>query len=210
MDLLKTPLYSLTVDEVLKLASSRSYIPGGGSIAALVGCMGASMAAMVANLTIGKKGYEKVNSICEGHLATLVAGIEDLKERTFADMRSFDRVMAALKLPKGPQKDSELQLALKEAIDVPLLLAQKIVDLMGVNRDLAEIGNSFAVNDCGVAAIMLEAAVRAAVISADVNKGEITDKDYLVWAEVKTKRVLEESKSQMELVVEIVKKRRSY
>ncbi|MDR2461108.1 MAG: cyclodeaminase/cyclohydrolase family protein [Deltaproteobacteria bacterium] len=212
---INSSLYTMTLDEVLKLAASRSHAPGGGSVAAMSGAMGAAMASMAANLTIGKGGYEGVWELCSKYLSLLEEGLADLKERSLEDMRAFDKVMAALRLPKGSKREVELrlesiQLALKDACEVPLSLAEKIVSLMEVNLALAEVANQFAVSDCGVAAILLESAARAALISIEVNRKELIDKDYSRLLEARKRSLEEASQKLLKRTLKSVKERQSY
>ena len=120
-----SPLASSSVREFVDLVSTDAPVPGGGSVAALCGSLAAALTAMVANLTVGKKGYESVSS----EMSTLAAQAQSLKDEFLRavdeDARAFDAVMVANRMPKAThdehlRRDEAIQAATKRAIDAPL------------------------------------------------------------------------------------------
>jgi formiminotetrahydrofolate cyclodeaminase len=196
-------LYDKRFSEIIELASSKSHVPGGGSVTAMSATLGASMGAMVANLTLGKKGYESHTTEVKLILDTMVEGIEEIKKLTQEDMDCFDALLKSYRLPretdsqKEKRKEAIRQDTIKAAL-TPLKIASVANNLLFHNARLAVIGNSGVVNDSAVSCIILEAAVRAAMLSVDVNYESI--EDPVVKEEIKDRKekILSEAKKTME------------
>jgi formiminotetrahydrofolate cyclodeaminase len=187
------PVYDMTIGEFLTGAASHSHVPGGGNVSAVVATLGASMGAMVASLTQGKKGYEEYQAENEAVLKAFMAGIEDLKAMTIGDIKAFDEYMATFKLPKDTDEQKKarteaIQAAGQKATLAPLNVCRKCLDLMREAAKLAPFGNKGAISDCGVSAIILEAAIRAAMLSVDINLPSLKDLTFV--EKVKAERAL--------------------
>jgi len=118
-------LTDLTIKDFLKKTASNSPVPGGGSIAALSGAISASLLEMVANLTIGKKGYEEFEEEMKEISAELLEYRKKLIANIDKDSNAYDAVMAAYRLPKSNDEERDrrsgaIQEALKNAVLVPL------------------------------------------------------------------------------------------
>ncbi len=175
--------YSLTIEDFLKVAASSSHVPGGGNVSAVVAALGASMGAMVASLTEGKKGYEEHQEANAAILKAFMAGIENLKELTRGDVEAFDAYMKTFKLPKETEEQKKarsaaIQEGVKKATLAPMKICRQCLDLMRQAAELAPFGNKGAISDCGVSAIILEAAIRAAMLSVDINLPAIKDESF--------------------------------
>lgn len=175
--------YTMTINDFLKIAASNSHVPGGGNVSAVVATLGASMGAMVASLTEGKKGYEEHQEANTAILKSFMAGIESLKDLTQGDVDAFDAYMKTFKLPKETEEDKKIRSAaieegVKKATLAPMMICRKCLELMGEAAKLAPFGNKGAISDCGVSAIILEAAIRAAMLSVDINLPSIKDKAF--------------------------------
>lgn len=174
-------LTDLTVTEFCKVTASEAPTPGGGSISALSGAMAASLAEMVANLSLPKDGppspeflaiKEKANSL-QSRLLILVE----------KDAASFDSVMAAFKLPKATeeeklQRKKKIQEALKLASKVPLEVALVSTEIFELIPRLLE-GNQNAITDAMIAAMNARNAVLGALLNARINLGSIKDDAYV-------------------------------
>ena len=172
--------YELTLNDFLKKASSNTYVPGGGNVSAVVAALGASMGAMVASLTEGKKGYEEHQAANSAVLQAMLDGIENLKQLTKGDVEAFDAYMKTFKLPKDTDeqkkaRDAAIKNGRREATLAPMKICRQCLELMKEAKKLATFGNTGAISDCGVAAIILEAAIRAAMLSVDINLPAIKD-----------------------------------
>jgi len=176
------PLVSMPVDAFIDEVSSESPAPGGGSVAALAGSLAAALAAMVANLTVGKKGYESgwasmsdLAVRAQSVKATLARAIDD-------DTNAFNSVMEAMKLPKASQaekavRDEALQTGYKQAIAVPLATATACVEALELALE-AVGGNKNSASDAGVAALMARAGAHGAALNVLINLGSVSDVHY--------------------------------
>jgi glutamate formiminotransferase/formiminotetrahydrofolate cyclodeaminase len=155
--------------------------PGGGSVAAHAGALAAGLAQMVAGLTIGRKKYAAVEGeMKEAALkaAALVTLLSGLVER---DAQSYAAVMNAYKLPNEPEEAAKARAkaiddALIGAAQVPLETARACADVAELAALVAEKGNTNAVSDGGVAAILAEAACKGAVYNVRINVTSLSDR----------------------------------
>jgi len=162
------------VDEL----SSDSKAPGGGSVAALDASLSAGLCAMVANLTIGKKGYEKYNEklnqiAMEGQsLKEFFAGAVD------EDTDAFNAVVAAGRAPKD-QREEAVEEATKKAALVPYSVLEKIQNVLALADELVEKGNVNSLSDVGVAALTSESAAGGTYMNVIINLAGISDKSFV-------------------------------
>ena len=172
------------IEQFLDDLASKSPTPGGGSVAAIMGAMGAALVSMVCNLTLGKPAYAAV----EGDMQQMLEQAEGLRTQLAgmvrADVDVFDQVMAAYRLPKASDEEKQLraqniQAALKAATDVPLACARLCVGVMQLSRQAAELGNQSVVTDAGVAVVSAYAALRSATLNVRVNAAGIRDEVFV-------------------------------
>ncbi|MFQ6676953.1 MAG: glutamate formimidoyltransferase [Fidelibacterota bacterium] len=177
------PLMSKTVDGFVNELSSNSPAPGGGSVAALAGSLGAALVSMVAALTHEKKGFEGLKDEMEimGNKA------QEIKDRLSflvdEDTQAFNAVMDANRLPSNSEKErASKQMAVitanKHAIEVPLEAAELSLSVLEIAEDLVEKGNPNSVSDVGVAGETALAAVRGTCMNVLINLPNIKDKSY--------------------------------
>ena len=119
----------MTIQAFLDGLADKTSTPGGGGAAAVSGAMGAALISMVANFTIGKKGYEDAEEESKDILKKSEELREKLTEAIKDDVDVFNRVMASYGMPKDSEEEklarsAEIQAALKEATDVPLECAR--------------------------------------------------------------------------------------
>jgi methenyltetrahydrofolate cyclohydrolase len=175
--------FNLSVDEFLKQASSAVPTPGGGSVAALAGALGASMVSMVANLTTGRERFKSVEKevIELRDLAVFLIG--EYKRMAEADIDAFSKLMDAFKLPKEDEierteRTAEISRRAVQATEVPLAIAEAGLKTLGLAKRIATIGNRNAASDAGVAACLAEAAVAGALLNGDINLPLVNDREY--------------------------------
>ena len=173
-------LTTKTVSEFIDEVASRSPAPGGGSVAALAGALGAALTAMVSNLTIGKKKYVGV----QGEMQRVLKQSESLRasftELIDDDAEAFNTVMSAFNLPKETEEDkakraASIQRATKGATEIPLHVMQLCEQALLLTQAAAEKGNVNSISDAGVAALMLHAACLGAKLNVQINLGSIND-----------------------------------
>ena len=161
--------------------ASSSPTPGGGSVVALAGALGAALAQMVAGLTAGRKKYAAVDAeMREIALAAAALGntLSALVER---DARAYGAVADAYKLPKEPQaaaadRSEAIAVALLGAAEVPLETARACAKVAELAAALAQRGNTNAVSDAGVAALLADAACRGAAYNVRINVAALEDR----------------------------------
>jgi formiminotetrahydrofolate cyclodeaminase len=181
--MLMTELVSKTVREFIDEVASSSPAPGGGSVSALAGSLGAALGCMVANLTIGKPGYEAAAGEIQDALQKLESLRKDMLNIVEEDTQAFNRVSAAYQMPKetGPQKmerSKAIQEALKGATQVPLKLTRKCASALDLMKTLAAKGNPSAASDAGVGALLAHAGLMGASLNVEINLGGMKDQDF--------------------------------
>jgi glutamate formiminotransferase/formiminotetrahydrofolate cyclodeaminase len=180
-----TPLISMTVQRFTDEVSTESPAPGGGSVAALMGSLGAALATMVANLTVGKKGYEEAWEEL-GAMAGRGQAVKDALSRAVdEDTEAFNRVMEAMRLPKGtPDQQAEraraIEAANRAAAEVPLQTARLCLEAIALADKAAELGNRNSASDAGVAALAARAGAEGAALNVRINLAGIADADFKV------------------------------
>jgi formiminotetrahydrofolate cyclodeaminase len=178
-----------------ELASSAP-APGGGSVAALSGALGAALVSMVCSLTVGKKKYADVQEDIKALLAQSEALREELVELLEADVEVYTEVSRAVKMPRATDEEKAartvaMQKALKAATDVPMQVAEACVEVMELCLPAAEKGNINTVSDAGVAVLMAEAGLRSAALNVLINLGWIKDAAFVAENRAKLDALLE-------------------
>jgi len=178
------PLVGLTLREFANELSMDSPAPGGGSVAALCGSLSAALSAMVANLTVGKKGYEEVREEMVATAVRAQALKDGLLEAVDGDTRAFNKVMAAFRLPKTTpeqafEKERAVEEANKEATLVPLEVLEKAGEAVALARVAAAKGNKNSVSDAGVAGLTGQAAGEGAYYNVLINLAGIKDSKFV-------------------------------
>ncbi len=172
------------VESYLADAAAKLPAPGGGSVSALAGALGASMAAMAANFTVGKKKFRDVEPQVRALLDEFQNGLQKLLGLMDRDVEAYSTVDAAYAMPKQTDEQKKartaaIQSALKVALDTPLRTVRLCGDLVARLDDLVELANPNLISDVGVAAILLEAALRGAKINVEINLAYLKDQDFV-------------------------------
>ena len=177
-------LSELTIKEFLEKIASEFPTPGGGSVAALSAALAASLTEMVANLTIGKKGYDNVEdemkAVAKDALlfgSKLVRAIDD-------DSDAYKDVMTALKLPGNTEaekrhREEMVQSGLKQATLVPMTVAEYAIGVMELAGKMIAKGNKNAITDGAVGVMMAKTAVLSALYNVKINLRTIKDKTFI-------------------------------
>jgi formiminotetrahydrofolate cyclodeaminase len=184
------------VTNFLDELASNAPAPGGGSVAALSGALGAALVSMVCNLTLGKKAYAEVQDEISDLLAKSEALREQLTSLLEEDVKAYTGYSKAAKMPRGTEEEKAerqevMQAALKVATDVPLSIAETAVKVMDLCMPAAEKGNKWAVSDAGVAVLMAEAALRSAALNVLINLGSLKDEGFVADRGAKLDALLE-------------------
>jgi len=175
-------------------ASAGTPTPGGGSIAAAAGALGLSMACMSANFTVGKKKYRDVEEDVNKRLATCAAARDDLLRLMDEDTQAYGAVSKAYGMPKGTPEEKAarteaIQKGLVIAMDAPLRAVRACRTALRAVAALVDIANKNLISDVGVAALLAEAALRAAKLNVEINLSFLKDEALVA----KTRAEIEEA-----------------
>jgi len=163
--------------------------PGGGSVAAYSGALAAALGVMVCNLTIGRKRFAAVEPQTRQIRTELEQMLNDLKRGVSEDAESFDRVLAARRLPKDAEgdklaRDAAIEEATKGAVAVPLRVASISARLLELLAELVEIGNPNGLSDLAdladlaVGAQLALTAIRGAAYNVLINLSALVDAEF--------------------------------
>lgn len=177
-------LIDLNLTEFADETASESPAPGGGSISAYVGSLGISLATMVANLSAHKRGWDErweefsdwadQGQILKDELLFLVD----------EDTNSFNKIMEAMRLPKGSETEIKarkeaMDAATKYAILTPFRVMETSLKSMDIIQKMAEIGNPNSVTDAGVGALCARTAVIGAFLNVKINCKDFDDNEFV-------------------------------
>jgi formiminotetrahydrofolate cyclodeaminase len=173
-------LTDLTLSQFCEQTAARTPTPGGGSVAAYLGGLGAALGAMAARFTQGRKGFEEHEPALAAEIARLDVLRERLQALVDADAQSYDKVTAAYGLPKATDADkaarkAAIEAALKEAMQTPLGTCRLVVEGLGVLESLSTHVNNNLASDVAVGAYALGAAWRGAWVNVLINLAGLKD-----------------------------------
>lgn len=190
--ILEQRLYGAVTQQPTATGTDRSFLdelaaatptPGGGSAAAFTGAAAAGLVSMVARLTVGKKKYAAVEAQMWSILEQAEALRADLTQAVQKDAGAFDAILAAMKMPKDTEEQqsarvSAMEEATRGAMLIPLDVAQKAVQVMGLAVQVASDGNINAISDAGSSAALARAAFTSASLNVRTNANALQDKSF--------------------------------
>jgi glutamate formiminotransferase/formiminotetrahydrofolate cyclodeaminase len=164
-------------DDFIARVAASTPTPGGGSVAALAGALGAALVEMVSGLTVGRKKYREVQEQAAAALSRATALRRELGEAVSADSAAFEQVLAVSRQlwPTAADKAQALQQATIHAAEVPLGVCRLARDVLHLARELVQIGNPNAVTDAAAAGYMAHAALQIAAMNVRINATSLTD-----------------------------------
>ena len=177
-------LTELTIKDFINKVISNDPVPGGGSVSALNGALASALAAMVANLTVGRKKYAEVNDI----MVELSSRFEKLSSRLIEDVDrdsdAYNRVFAAFKMPKETDEEKQarseaIQRETKYAAQVPMEVARAVYEVLPQIDAVAQKGNSNAVTDACVSMMCARTAILGALLNVRINLTSIKDEAFV-------------------------------
>ena len=193
------PLVGMGVAELIDEVSRDTPAPGGGSIAAVAGALGAALASMVANLSIGKGEFvERYGELCD--LAERAQQAKDeLVRAVDADTEAFNEVIAGLRMPKDTAEQAAvraeaIQAGYKAAAEVPLRTAKLCREVVDLCQAAAGIGNQAVMSDAGVGALMAQAGVQGAIHNVRINLPYTGDQAFIDRMQSELGELLAESR----------------
>ena len=202
-------LVDLSCVEFANETSKESPAPGGGSISAYIGALGASLGMMVANLSAHKPGWDEQ---WETFSDWAVKGEQLKKDLLFLvdeDTRSFNRIIDAFGLPKTTEEEKAIrkkaiQDATKYAIEIPFKTMGKAFEVFELCEAMAQIGNPTSVSDAGVGALCIRAAVMGSYLNVKINASSLDDKAFVDEIIKKADAIIKETIKKEEEILKIV------
>jgi glutamate formiminotransferase / formiminotetrahydrofolate cyclodeaminase len=189
--------------------ASESPAPGGGSIAAYMGTLGAALGGMVANLSAHKKGWDnrwqEFSDWAEKAKTYQVSLLKQVDE----DTQAFNLLMEAFSLPKATDTEKQrrieaIQAATLYATQVPLETMKLCLGAMTISKAMASFGNPNSVTDAGVGAIAARAGVRGAFLNVKINVSSLNDKALAVKLVSEAQSILDNSELLEEEILKVV------
>jgi len=195
--------------EFSEQTASESPAPGGGSVAAYLGVLGASLGTMVANLSSHKKGWDErwkefSDWADKGQLLK-----DELLSLVDADTDSFNGIMQAMALPKATEEEKQkrkmaVQQATRFAIEVPLRVMECALQSMELIMAMASEGNPNSVSDAGVGALCARSAVWGAGLNVKINASGYDDTDYVSTLLKKVSAMEQEAQEKEKAILAVV------
>ena len=202
-------LVRMTLTGFAEETASESPAPGGGSISAYMGALGAALGTMVANLSAHKRGWDdrwkEFSDWAEkGHEV-----MKELLELVDEDTAAFDRIMDVFKMPKGNDEEKAARAAALEAAtlyaaQVPLRTMKAALKALPVAKAMAEEGNPASASDAGVGALAATAAVRGAQLNVRINSAGLQDKAMAARLNAEAEAIAAEAMTLQDQILEIV------
>jgi len=196
------------VDEV----SRESPAPGGGSIAALAGALGASLSSMVSNLTANKRGSENIDDLlneaadkCQGIKFNLIKAIDE-------DTNAFNAYMEARRLPNKTTEEKEvrkqaMQAELKTAVRVPLNTAMQSYEAIVIAETVVKYGNTNSITDVGVGALSAYTGVIGGIYNVLVNLKDIEDKTFIEQMKHECNKLKKQAQQKLQVILNFVEQK---
>jgi len=211
-DISQNRLISMNLKEFAHETASESPAPGGGSIAAYMGTLGASLATMVANLSAHKRGWDERWEEFSDWAVKGQYYLDELLKMVDEDTQAFNRIMDAFGLPKSGENEKKIrhaaiQDATRYAIEVPFKTMNLAYDSMEVIAAMAESGNPNSVSDAGVAALAARSSVIGAYLNVKINTADLEDKKFSEDILLKGQQLVDKAVSREEEILELVNKK---
>lgn len=206
-------LKNLTMEEFVEKTGSGAPTPGGGSISALAGSLGAALNVMVYELTQGKKVYTAFEPELRIKIDTSAEKLKEISSQLLEEMENdthaFDSVMDAFKMPKETDLEKQsraeaIQEGYKTAIEVPLKIANLCLESLFLMESLSIHGNVNAITDVGVGALLGYVGVEGALLNVRINLNSIDKGEYKEEIEEKIEKILNIAKDTRSIVMKNV------
>lgn len=203
-------LVNMTIREFANETASESPAPGGGSVSACMGALGAALGTMVANLSAHKRGWDERWE----EFSNLADTGKDLQEKLIKlideDTNAYKLVMEAYGLPKSTDAEKQIrtetiQDAMKYAMEIPYRVMQTAFEAMAMVKTMADTGNPNSASDAGVGALALRAAVMGAGLNVKTNASGLDDKQFVAEMVAKAEELERKADLLEKEIVEIAK-----
>ncbi len=205
-------LIDLNLKAFVHETASESPAPGGGSISAYMGAMGAALGTMVANLSSHKRGWDQRWEEFSQWAEKGKYFHDELLRMVDADTQAFNQIMEAFGMSKSNETEASLrkeaiQAATKNAIEIPFRVMELALGSMEVMHAMAEHGNPNSVSDAGVGALAARSAVMGAFLNVQINSGDLEDKAYVEAVMGKGAEMVEKAQHLETVILSIVQQK---
>lgn len=203
-------LKNISISEFIEKTGSGAPTPGGGSVSALAGSLGAALNVMVYELTQGKKVYNEFEPELRMKLDDSAEKLKEISNQLLIEMENdttaFDSVMEAFKMPKETEEEKLLrseaiQEGYKKAIEVPLKIANLSLEALFLMEVLSLHGNVGAITDVGVGALLSYVGVEGALLNVKINLNSMKKGDYTEDVGGKIEEILNIAKDTRSIVM---------
>ena len=203
-------LKKISISEFIEKTGSGAPTPGGGSVSALAGSLGAALNVMVYELTQGKKVYNEFEPELRMKLDDSAEKLQDISRQLLIEMENdttaFDSVMEAFKMPKETEEEKiirgdAIQEGYKKAIEVPLKIANLSLEALFLMEVLSIHGNVNAITDVGVGTLLSYVGVEGALLNVKINLNSMKKGDYTADVEGKIDEILNIAKDTRSLIM---------
>lgn len=202
-----------SINDYVKGVQSGDPTPGGGSVNALVGSLGAGLTSMTGNITFENKSYDKLSEDAKKELhediKELETSINKLMVIVDEDSTAFSGVLEAFKMPKETEEEKEartasIQEGYKKALAVPMRCAEESLRILELTESFSRYGNLGVLTDTGIGILLAYAAVEGSLFNVRINLKSIKDEDYKKEKEEYSNQILSKAKSLRDELLEIV------
>jgi glutamate formiminotransferase len=205
----KPSLVKMDLREFCNETLSDSPAPGGGSVAALMGALGASLGGMVANLSAGKRGSDDKLEYFSDWAVRAQKLKDELLLLVDEDTAAFNRVMDAFGLPKESAEEkaarsAAIEEATKRAAEAPLKVMQAASKSYALLAEMAEQGNPASISDVGVGALATQACIEGAALNVRINLGQLKDEQFRSDLREKVRKISADSEAQLKRISQLV------
>ena len=205
----KKSLLKMNLRQFCNETLSDSPAPGGGSVAALMGALGASLGGMVANLSAGKRGWDDKLKYFSDRAVKAQQLKDELLFLVDEDTAAFNKVMAAFALPKESAEEkaartAAIQSANKYAAETPLRVMETAAKSYPLLAEMAENGNPASISDVGVGLLVVRACIGGAAMNVRINLAGLKDEKFKSTLLKKLQQIGVESDSRFKEINQIV------
>uniref|UniRef100_A0A8C8GLW9 Formimidoyltransferase-cyclodeaminase n=1 Tax=Oncorhynchus tshawytscha TaxID=74940 RepID=A0A8C8GLW9_ONCTS len=200
-------LVSLSLQQFVRSVGARTAAPGGGSVSAAVAAMGAALGAMVGQMTYGKRQFDSLDSIMRRLIPPFHQAMNELLVMVDADSKAFSRYMVRGKHIMETFSLDAMQEGLKQAVAVPLSLAERVNLLWPCLKEMVLYGNVACKSDLQVAAKALETAVFGAYYNVAINLKDIADESFKVATQQRASALLTEARESANAVLDAAERK---
>ena len=205
----KLSLAKMNLREFCNETLSDSPAPGGGSVAALMGALGASLGGMVANLSAGKRGWDDKLEYFSGWAVKAQQLKDELLSLVDEDTAAFNKVMDALALPKESAEEkatraTTIEEATKHAAEIPLKVMETASRSYALLAEMAERGNPVSISDVGVGTLATRACIEGAALNVRINLGQLKNEKSKKDLQEKVRKISADSEAQFNTIIEVV------